>query len=498
MASVNGTQMGNATTSGDGTPVLRYDVPHYRMRSLGRRLDALSSACSDRGIELGYDIWGSVQRQHVEMLDGDGRRRRFTNAFDAPLFLMDHVVLRDGVRGEEFRVAAVIDRHAEQVRPLSCDDEMGRVLADEWWYQEMEAKPKRYEKYLSGEPGQEILERLESASVTNVDGFSGQHGMTEGLVTSPATCSACGKTAKNGMTYLVMDESSEALLQVGGCCISKYANGLPARYVTRYAEVLSQMALHSSPAGLITLPSAAEAVQARVIVAAALRIIDQGGYSMWKTSGTSCTWWEAMWVAKNGSNAEGQILPEGVGKRLDEAEQAIEWARQGFPGLPPGKWLDSIAAAVSETREGYVECRIADSIAPIALLWHRNQAYRRIRAHSEWIAPSGSEWAGDPGDRLRKRIVRIENMARTQVDSPVGLQARDLNALLTDEGNVLIWRTTLDLSDIITKISPDSPVLLDATILRKQEYLGMKETVVTRGKLRWPDGRKVAAGSIRR
>lgn len=477
---------GMATAGGDVT-VLRYDVPHYRMRGLCRRLDSLSAACSGRGIELGYELRGDIQSQPADMRDeGEtGGRRRVgpSYGFDAPQFMMDHVTLRDGVRADGCHIVAVIDRHAAQVRPLSCEDETGRVLADEWWLQEMESNPARYQRRLRRDD--------QGYSITpDGDGAPDEVGMSDALVGSPATCSACGKAVANGITYLVMDEESEELLQVGGCCISKRANGLPSRYVSRYADILSRMALHSSPAGLATLPSAADAVPANLIVAGALRDMETSGYSRWRDAGTSCTWWSAMWSAKNGARAA--TLAGGIADRLDEADQAIGWAREGFPGLPPGKWIDAIAADASEIREGYVECRFADGIAPIALLWHRHRAYLRIRSHAEWIDPSGSDWVGEPGERIRRRVVRIENMSRMQIMSPVGKGLRDLNALLTDEGDVIIWRTTLDLSDVAKAISQESPVLLDATVLRHQEYLGMRETVVTRGRLREPDGRGVA------
>ena len=433
-----------------------YDVPGYRMRNLARRLDALIPHVEEHGRHLSYDISESIR---MYGLDG---HMMFPNA---PKFLMDAVTIQDDIRTEGFELVAVMDRKEKpSLMPIGDISVYGEVVPILWRGDRNGVKP--YEQ----EPEPDLVEAVGDDWARSLS--------------STCTCGRCGHKVGNGVTYLVMEDGKDDPIQVGGCCVSRYAGGLPSQHVRCYMDILSQAHMFAKEEQIRALPMNACLVKPERMVAYALNEMRNGlGYERWNASEHSSTALKAMTYARSTLMLEEVLLPnspaEVTSNLLSEATDAVAWARDGFSGMRGTPWKEATSEILRNAPDGFVEARHRETVTAIAEAWVAYQGAKSLFADASWLNPAGSRWLGTEGGRIQTRVVKSFVLSRRLVSISWKNMAKTLYGLLTEDGNAILWETT---KPSLPDMSFENPRKFIATVTSHIEYQGHMETMVTNGR----------------
>lgn len=437
--------------------IREYEVPYYRMRALYTRLDALLPHVNEReGLSLSYSSSPSIvtpPRTH----------------FRSFRYRSESLRLEDGVQGDGFSILAVIDRRHRSILPLfpGAEDDSGEEIPTitNGCSLSMNLRRRWSDQLLS--------DFVSSRWVDLLDG--------------EATCERCHhKVAQGGTTYLVMDEAEGRSFEVGSCCLSKYAGGLPSRYATRYASIIAKIVLWSQPEMIEHLPTEATLIHADRAIACGLSQIDGEGYPAgearaYDTVALRCSDWLSGAMPDQPSDE----LKKAMGK-LDEARRAWQWVKDGLPGARDTCWAKRAIMIAGESQSGLIETRDYGVIAATALTWHRTEVGKRLVKESKWMTWGGGDWVGAPGEKFGVTVIKAYVIARRQQVVHFRTCLRTTWGFLTDDGNIILWSTTLK-DAVPESLGPDNPMILTGKVSDRGEYGGVRQTVATRCKVLTPD-----------
>lgn len=441
--------------------IREYDIPYYRMRALYRRLDALMPHVAGRkGLSLSYSATSSVADSHASGLFSESFRYR-----------LEHVRLEDGIQPKSMRILAVVSRDRKTLLPLSHDAEDSDGI-----------------RIPTVENG--VMTGGWTDDAEQLEGIFGDHDESvlsdrwNALMDSFPRCSCCGQSlVDKSETYLVAtDDGSVGFGEVGSCCLSKYANGLPSQYATSYANILGRMTACSLDGKTRHLPFEANLLRADRVIAYALAQIDSGGYPIAHARAYDTVGADRSWLMGIGDGSGSKDRLRAASQRLDEARKAWAWAKGGLLGTPDTSWARHARLIAKESKWDLIEGRDYGTVASLAIPWHRKIVGEMMNRDSRWMKPRGSEWVGVPGETLRTRIVKAYPIMR-RLQSVNGMSMTStMWGLLTDDGDILIWNTTTpqDLSD---GLAEGKRMTMTGKVVNHGEYNGTRQTTVKRCRL---------------
>lgn len=437
---------------------VRLTMPSYRADALQRRADTLAEALAGRGRLL--------------LVSRSGRRLEWEDRPSAPkrCVAMEDVTITDDVMADGFSLLAMIDSADARAYPLTDDDSLLPLATDMLDAWEARYLTVRNGRHLYGSPDYDPV-------------VGGRHGsdvqaylQSTGLFDREASCDRCKRNAQGRMTYLVRDEESFEVLTVCGRCIHRYAGGLPAGLVRRYASLMSFATVWSSNRAPELLPAAASYVPFASLMHDALGEMLRVGYGSVRDLGIRSTVGSIM------HQATYNLESHSIRLAAEAMRPIIEWARSGMDGVPADEWRDRAVAFVRDLPDDGM-IRISDTAYPvsIAMAWYHHIETRDALFLSRVACDGGAgSPIGEPGERIRVSVVGIRHLRRDKwlARGHYLGEWRDTYLLVADDGRLLMWNTQ---KPVPWDASIEGPLEFVATVSRHIEYMGHVSTVVSRG-----------------
>lgn len=285
-------------------------------------------------------------------------------------------------------------------------------------------------------------------------------------------CQHCQQKRDRRNLFVVRSEDGE-LTQVGQSCLRDFmGTDTPASVAARFRFIseLESLGEEYGPR-MVRVDSALEML---AVTAAAIRLWGWVPKSAPESAGLPTALRIAPWFSPVASLSKYEVEDR---KALNEAMTEADWALAQTV-------LDWVEASEDKSeymwnlktilRPGMVEAKRRGYAASAVAAYQRHLGKLEVRRR-ESEAAAGSEWIGVVGERLKG--LRVRCVSARGIDTVYGgsvvYKFHDVN------GNVLTW-----FSSGGADLDPGSDYELDATIKAHSEYQGVKETQLTRGKVK--------------
>ena len=306
--------------------------------------------------------------------------------------------------------------------------------------------------------------------------------------TCDAECEHCHTSRVRKDTYLIYNEEKDEFKQVGKNCLFEYTQGLDASCCEALIEILDEI---EDEADLDNIEFAKE--------------LGLGKYNFYIDSD------DVKYLAYYFVNKEGYIkTSEGKDSTHNKIIEAISFPSKVDIVKPSKKCIDDIteyAKSLVGTEDYYgnymhnaicawlksnVEIRDISLIASFISVYKKNKIMAERSANTEFV--------GKLGDRITFNfkdctLAYIKYSSRYMVDDT------KVWIITDDSGNVYKWATN-NLEPTIEKSYDNfditiSPIRITATVKEHSEYKGVKQTVITRGKVEYDYCVKLSDGTVK-
>lgn len=489
-------------TTGHDTHRRAYHVPECHMGRMGGRLRRIAAACEGRGIPFSY----SMDRGYV----AKGYDKDDKEEFMCRIRIVE---IDDGIDFGDLRIAGLGHSVNGEWETIPSDAEDGRADEDD--------EPVRISDIGTPYDGEiDIFDEPDpDEDIPYGDGIDdeAEPDIPEGHETPPAVVRKCSRCGSPVLWLCVVEDASTGECQeTCARCLSEAAGGIGTAAMRDYAELTCLLARLSGSRGLESVPATRWVLPADLFVACCLLSARREGYVSGRQSVRDMTWWIADRMA---SCALGHIdvdtcgqltwrrgVPDEIQELVDsgdasngllvEARQAMEWMLSSFY---TSKWADDTRAAIRRSlRDNLVERRDEGLLASLSRGWLIHSRDQEIRKVAEELRTRlgipREHTIGEPGEHVRITVSHAMEVERWH--APSGQFVRCIYILVTDKGDVVMWRTTPD--DMLGSSSPENPnaygtltsfapgeLSLSATVVRHEEYEGSLQTVVTNGRTAW-------------
>lgn len=292
--------------------------------------------------------------------------------------------------------------------------------------------------------------------------------------TAPSICEHCHSNRIRKFTYLVRNKETGEFKQVGKSCLNDYTHGMSAEFVAQYISFFDTLIQGEAP---FTGCGIEEYIDTREYLKYAAETIRCFGYV--KTG-------EDGWTTSNRALCYYDLSAGHKWSRVNADEIYEEWTRKGFD-ITNSEQLVTDAIGWIENEPAYttymnnLKTACAAEYSPfrnISILASLVPAYHRAmkkREESEQTVQSNvneysSEYVGQPGDRITIHGVSVRCMSSWE--TPYG--EKHMYKIISEDGNVFIWKTQKSLIDGRHKIS------LVGTVKAHNEFRGVKQTEMIR------------------
>lgn len=319
------------------------------------------------------------------------------------------------------------------------------------------------------------LEHMKSGNL--VKSLPGGGPVDPRYLSSESVCEHCAKSRTRNETYVVTHDDGRQM-QIGSSCLKDFlghVNALDfAKAMEQQSAFFSEIAAmsdggdpESDGGGRPYRGGYSEGYDLDVFMGAVLRIVREDGAFVSKAisgmSGKPPTA-EIAWRA----------IPRGeIGNEKDkaEAQKVIEWAA-GISDDQAVKepYLNNLRVIA---RDGYVDRRSYGLAASMVA------AYRKASSEAE-PAKAESQWQGEEGkrDTFRLKVTGLYVSDGAYGETYI-YRFRD------GAGNVFVWYASArQYNGDGDSIGTGDDVTITATIKKHDEYKGVKQTVITRGKIK--------------
>lgn len=334
-----------------------------------------------------------------------------------------------------------------------------KQLSDEPTYvqDDMNRYHKCFEFEISGEyviNGWRFVATLENTSAGNIiRNIDNTITIPTKYRTSGTHCDHCNTYRNRKDTYLVYNEQTKEFKQVGKSCLMEYT-GFDATYCAEIASVLKTMEdcaytddFDEEVARLLAANNC-YSYDNEFVKSVAYQIVKRDGYQKEKTS-----------KVLSDELSDRHRTKVDVSKQLEEITQ---WLESKFNN---GYCSDYISNCYIAWNLQYSEYKHFSLIASLIY------TYLKEKVNSDT-----TQYVGNVGERITivvdssRVLYKKDNSYKSYYAEPTNVwEIRDSN------GNTFIWSTTTEFIDIGDTII--------ATIKEHKEYKGVKQTVITRGKL---------------
>jgi fructose-specific component phosphotransferase system IIB-like protein len=315
---------------------------------------------------------------------------------------------------------------------------------------------------------------------------SGMESVPEKYRSISPICDHCGKIRNRRDTYLLRNDKTGELKQIGRQCIKDFIPGANnPELALVYAQLLSDVSgclNNSEDSGGYDAGGSGPHINVRVFLANVSLMISINGWVSKKDSEMRDASPTAS-VALSNMFAREKRIPY-TEKDLKLADEAIEWAKN-LPGKTDYEYNLSVLA-----KESHIEYRSTGMVASMipGYLRFKEQEFKREEAKKA-LGPKTNEYIGNVGDRVKN--IKATLYGFNSFNGNYGTTY--LYKFRTEEGYTLVWFASEGAAEKLGLSANDAvnrtPVtILAGTVKKQQEYNGEKQTVLTRCKITSPKG----------
>lgn len=300
--------------------------------------------------------------------------------------------------------------------------------------------------------------------------------------TTECVCEHCNTRRNRKETHLVYNDATQEFKQVGKSCLTEYTRGLSAELVTSYIAMFDTLIEGEAPyAGIRPVPY----YPIDLVLAYAHQCVKHFGY--WKTDADRSTRSRCMsyyllleqgWAPS--AHAEEQLREElaavpsfNINSQETKkfVEGAINFARTS---TDHSSYMHNMRTICAEDVAKSADLGILISLVPTYSRHIETEAQRLEREEAR-ASEKKSEHVGSIGERITIAVASIEHAYTS--DSIYGLSF--LYKITDTAGNVFTWWASNGLN-----VGENEYVSLVGTVRAHESYRGVKQTVLTRCKLK--------------
>lgn len=298
--------------------------------------------------------------------------------------------------------------------------------------------------------------------------------------TSEPVCEHCNSNRYRKDTYIVMNEETKEFKQVGKSCLKDFTNGMSAEGVAQYISLFDELIKGEAPCG----GYGKQYYLVEDFLMYVAETIKHFGYVRTQDKGRS-TRDRAFdyYMMEHGGN----FLDKVYEKLKEEMETVSFNAKSNAESVARAlAWLDSqsednnymhnLKVACSLKYTAYSNLGIVTSLYPTynrELEYQADKAEREKQQALKQSTEQGSVYIGNVGDRVEINVNSVECV--TSWETMYGTTR--IYKFVDVDGNVYTWKTSNYIAD-------DKATKVTGTIKAHTEYRGVKQTEITRCKIK--------------
>ena len=382
--------------------------------------------------------------------------------------------------GNMERLEKKLNRIRNKCKTYGCEFSY-RIVG--YTFKEIESKTSRkhYARYIIVEVdgtaiinGWEFVATIDHTENGNIiRGFSDIE-IPERYRTAPSICEHCHSNRIRKFTYLVRNKETGEFRQVGKSCLNDYTHGMSAEFVAQYISFFDTLIQEEAP---LVGYGIEEYIDTREYLKFAAETIRCFGYVKadedgWTTSNRALCYYDFdgghVWSRVNRAD----IIEERqrAGFNIANSEQLVTEALSWIENEPAyTTYMNNLKTACAAEYSPYRNIGILASLFPAyrRMLKRKEEVEHRDQSYTDEYS---SEYVGQPGDRIMIHGISVRCMSSWETQ----YGENHMYKIISEEGNVFIWKTQKLLMDGRHKIS------LIGTVKAHNEFRGIKQTEMTR------------------
>lgn len=352
------------------------------------------------------------------------------------------------------------------------------------------------------------IEFTDNGNIIRLADSSFDGKVPEKYLHTPKICEHCGKVRNRKDTYLIHNEKLNEFKQVGSTCLLDYTKGLDAGMCASIMSCLDKIIdlgnLDFDEEGFFGggfNPTGCGA--ANNIKNYAIALVNAFGYQrMSGCEGSASDLADWYFGRGNGYKSNPKDFSSLKPATDEEVEVLNEYAKEhidddfGYMRNASLAWLkDGI-----EYRDFGLIC---------SFVFTYNKEMKKLELQKAKMADKNNEWVGNIGDRITIKVASIRLLYQSSVEVAWHTYANSWTYEIIDtEGHTLIWKSSNDITTEFKQVKIGEyenfdheryndynsdwdidviytykPLTIVGTIKDHSEYKGVKQTVITRGKV---------------
>lgn len=281
-------------------------------------------------------------------------------------------------------------------------------------------------------------------------------------------CEHCHIIRDRKDTYLVYNEDTKEFKQVGRTCLKNYTNGLDAETCTQLSSLEAYLNsdntdnFDNSEEDRIAKGSGKrfDYLKADDFKKLAYSEVKKNGYMGGENNDSSAN----RTIASLFKEEDADDLIPATDKDIEEINT---WVESKVDSPTNNEYMSN---AIIAWKKEYLESRDLNLIASLISVYLRDKMYIKQRQEN-----TTSEYVGNTGDKIIVDI-NTQRVLYTKSGSQYAYNAPDtyVYEIKDAKGNIYVWSTYLELEGVKQII---------ATVKDHKEYKGVKQTILTRGKI---------------
>lgn len=287
-------------------------------------------------------------------------------------------------------------------------------------------------------------------------------------------CEHCHQIRDRKDTYLIYNEKTQEFKQVGRTCLKGYTGGLDAERCARFADIFSYLFELENPdeygdingflGGAVELST--ESIKKTVI-----GYVKSYGYIPKES---------AHELAQHLFNAkkDDRVIKDATDAEVVEMNTWVDTVNTS------SDYMWNAKTAWKKSTAEYRDIALLASFVTVYLKT-KGEEIKRVQTNSK----KSTEYVGNVGDRITVKDIKSIRILYTKDGSRYAYNAPDVDVIeiIDEQGHIFIWSTANYLLDDFEKSRLKEIV---ATVKEHKEYKGLKQTVITRGKVILNDTKK--------
>lgn len=292
-------------------------------------------------------------------------------------------------------------------------------------------------------------------------------------------CEHCHQIRDRKDTFLIHNDKTDEFKQVGRTCLRGYTGGLDAERCAQFVDVFNYLfeLEHPKEFGDFSFSGFVDgsvSLSTESIKKTVFGYVKSYGYTP-KVSGL-----ELAEFLFSQSGKKQISVTDATAEEVAEMNAWVETVNTNSDYM----WNAKTAWTKSST--DYRDVALLASFVQVYLKSKSEEA-KRVKSNSE----KTNEYVGNVGDRITIKDIKSIRVLYTKDGSQFGYRVPDtyVYEIIDASGYTYIWSTThSSLEEYIEDIQS-----INATIKAHQEYKGLKQTVITRGKINYKETKKPEA-----